>query len=33
MSLHRKYSYTRSATSNGMKIHMYLRIEQSGLPR
>ena len=31
MSLHRKYSYTRSATSNGMKIHKHLKVEQRNL--
>ena len=31
MSLHRKYSYTRSATSNGMKTHMYLKVEKCSL--
>jgi len=40
MSLYRKYLHTRlpvrgtqtgSATSNGMKIHKYLKVEQCGL--
>ena len=31
MSLYKKYSYTRSATSNGMKIHKHLKVEQCGL--